>query len=107
MSGSPIEKDADTGLMTAIDKLHEFGGRTVAAGGGEVAESLVAPRTVEGVLHYREQLDVGVAEIFYIGDELIGEFAIREPAIVLLGDAAPGTEMDFVDGDGGFEPIFL
>ena len=107
MSGSPIKEDADAGLMTAVDKLHELGGGTMAAGGGEIAESLVAPGTVEGMLHYREQFDVGVAEIFYVGDELVGEFAIREPAIVLLGDAAPRAEVDLVDGNGGFEPIFL
>ncbi len=57
--------------MTAIDKFHEFGGSAVAAGGGKVAESLVAPGTVEGMLHDGEQLDVRVAEILGIGDELV------------------------------------
>ena len=58
--------------MAAVDEGHEVGGRTVAAGGGEIAESLVAPGAVEGMLHDGKQLDVGVAEIFYVRNELIG-----------------------------------
>ena len=27
--------------------------------------------------------------------------------MVIFRDAAPGTEMDFVDGDGRFEPVFM
>ena len=107
MRGRPIENDAEAGLMAAVDKFHEIGGRAVAAGGGEVAERLVAPGAVEGMLHDGEQLDVRVAEIFDVGDELVAEFAVGEPAIVIFGDAAPGAEMDFVDGDGRFEPVFF
>src|SRR5712664_2972859 len=107
MRGSPIENDAEASLVTAIHKFHEFGGSAVAAGGGKVAEGLVAPRAVEGMLHNGEQFDVGVAEILDIGDELVAELAIVEPAIMLFRDAAPGAEMDFVDGDRRFEPVFL
>src|SRR5882762_2613747 len=32
---------------------------------------------------------------------------VIEPTIVIFRDAAPGTEMDFVDGDRRFEPVFL
>ena len=106
MRGSPVEKDAEAGLMAAVDEFHELGGRAVAAGGGEVAEGLIAPGAVVGMLHDGEQLDVRVAEIFHVGNELIAEFAVGQPAIVIFGDAAPGTEMDFVDGDGLLEPGF-
>ncbi len=107
MSRCPIEKDADASLMAAINKLHELRGRTISAGGREIAQSLVAPGAIKRVLHDGEQLDVGVAEAFYVRDKLIGEFTIGEPAIMFPGDAPPGTEMDFIDGDGGFEPILL
>ena len=95
------------GLVAAVDKLHEIRGRAKAAGGGEVAERLVAPGAVERMLHDGQQFDVGVAEILHVGNELIGEFAIAEPAIVVFGNAAPGAEMDFVNGDRRFEPILL
>src|SRR5882724_813445 len=100
MRGSPIEKDAKTGLVAAIDEFHELRGSAEAAGGGEVAERLVAPGAVERMLHDGEQFDMCVAEIFDVGDELVAQFAVAQPPIVIFGDAAPGTEMDFVDGDG-------
>src|SRR5258707_8867896 len=68
---SPVEEDAQACVMAAVDKLHEFSGRAIAAGGGEVADGLIAPGTVEGMLHDWEQLDVGVAELFYVRNELI------------------------------------
>jgi len=107
MRGRPIEKDAEAGLVAAIDKFHEFGGGAVAAGGGEIAESLITPGAVEGMLHDGEEFDMRVAEVFDVGDELVGEFAIGEPAVVSFGDAPPGAEMDFVDGDRRLEPVFL
>ena len=94
-------------VVAAVDKFHEFRGGAVAAGGGEVANRLIAPGAVEGMLHDGKQFDVGVAEILDVGNELIAEFAVSEPAIAFFGDATPGAEMDFVDGDGGFEPILL
>ena len=95
--GSPIENDADAGLMAAVDEFLKIAGRAEAGGSGVVAESLVAPGAVEGMLHDREQFDVGVAEIFYVRDELVGEFGVGEPAIGVLWDAAPRAEMDFVN----------
>src|SRR5258708_32440754 len=97
MRRRPIENAADAILMAAVDEVHEIGGRTEAAGGGVVAEGLVAPGAVEGVLHDGEQFDVGVAKLSDVGDELFGEFAIGEPAIVVFRNATPGAEMDFVN----------
>src|SRR5580704_10292650 len=105
--GSPVEKNADARVMAAVDKFHEFRGRAVTAGRREIANRLIAPGAVEGMLHDGEQLDVRIAEIFDVGDELVAELAVREPAIAVLGDAAPGTEMNFVNGDRRFEPILL
>src|SRR5258707_12352628 len=78
--GGPIEEDAQAGVVAAVDKLHEFSGRAVAAGGGEIADGLVAPGTVEGILHDGPQVDVGVAEVFYGGNWLIAQFPVGEPA---------------------------
>jgi len=84
MRGGPIQNDAEACLMAAIHEFHEFGGSAVAASGGKVAESLVAPGAVEGMLHDGEQLDVGVTEILDVWDELIAKLAVAQPAIVVL-----------------------
>ena len=107
MRGRPIENYADARDVAAVDEFHELRGRAKAAGDGVVAERLIAPGTVEGMLHDGEQLDVRVAQLFHVGNELVGYFAVGEPAVAFLGNAAPGAEMDFVDGQRRLEPVFL
>ena len=106
MRGSPIENHADAGLVAAVDEFHKFRGRAKAARGRKVAERLVAPGAVIGMLHDGEQFDVGVAEFLNVGDELVAKFAIGEPAIVIFRNAAPRPKMDLVNGDGGLKPVF-
>src|SRR5213076_2742722 len=85
--------------VAPIHELHEFRGSTVAAGDSKIAESLVAPGTVEGMFHDGEQFDVRIAEVFDVRYELLAQFAVAQPSIVVFGHAAPGAGMDFVDGD--------
>src|ERR1700731_3806853 len=66
MGGSPVEDDSYSGVVTTIDEIHEVCGRPVAAGGGVIAEGLVAPGAIEGMLHDRKQFDVGISEFFYV-----------------------------------------
>ena len=54
MRGRPIDNHADAGLVAAIDKFHEFSGRSEAAGDGVVAKCLIAPGAIVGVLHDRQ-----------------------------------------------------
>src|SRR6266513_2402053 len=86
-------------LGEAVSVTREIRGRTVAAGGSKIAESLVAPGTVEGMFHDGEQFDVRIAEVFVVRYELLAQFAVAQPSIVVFGHAAPGAGMDFVDGD--------
>src|ERR1700732_873529 len=85
MSGSPIEDDSDSGIVAAVDEIHEVRGRAIAAGGrgraiaaggSVIAQRLVAPGAVEGMLHDGQQFDVGVAEVSYVRDKLIAEFSV-------------------------------
>ncbi len=46
-----------------------------------------------------EDLDVRVAHELHVGRQLVGQLAVAEPAIVVVGDAHPRAEVDFVDGD--------
>src|SRR5258708_30869125 len=102
MRRRPIENDADAILMAAVDEVHEIGGRAEAAGGGVVAEGLVAPGAVEGGLHDGEQFDVGVAKVSDVGGELFGEVAVGEPAIGVFPKATPRGRMAFVNWDWRF-----
>ena len=70
MRRDPIQNYADSSLMKIVDEVHEVVGCPEAAGGSEIAECLVSPGTVEGVLHYGKQFDVretGVMNV--IGEE--------------------------------------
>src|SRR5260370_37953354 len=71
MRGRPIENHTQSGLVTAIHKFHKSGGSAVAAGGGKVTQGLVVPGAVQGMLHYGQQLDVGVVEMLCVGDALV------------------------------------
>ena len=77
--------------MALIDEILEVGRCPVAAGRREVADDLVAPRLVEGVLHDRQQLDVGEPHVFGVGDQFVGDL----PEIHLVG--APRVQMELVD----------
>ena len=86
-----------------------------------MADDLVAPGPVEGMFGDRENFDVGEAEVFDVGNELGGEFSVGEEAGTgfEVGDdddgfnrsvrtngrfagvaVHPGSEVEFVDGDG-------
>ena len=101
----PIQNDADTRLMEAVDERHEIVWRAVTAGSGKISERLVSPGTVERMLHHRHQFHVRVAHLLQIGNELVGQFRIRKPAVSVLDDAPPGTKMNFIDRDGRGQPI--
>ncbi len=101
----PVEDDADALLVEVVDEEHEVLGRAVAARRREVADRLVAPRPVEGVLHDRQELDVGEARLLDVVGEERGHLPVGQPAVALLGHAAPGAEVDLVDRDGAVEPV--
>ena len=69
----PVDEHADAALVEVVDEAAEPVGVAVAGGRGVVARDLVAPRAAEGVLHRREQLDVGEAEVGDVVGEAGGE----------------------------------
>jgi hypothetical protein len=95
----PVQDDADAVPVEAVDEVHEVLRRAVAARRGEVAEDLVAPGAVERVLRDGHELDVGVAHVAHVGSEPLGELAVPEEAMALLGHPHPGAEVHLVDGD--------
>ena len=69
----PVQDHADAGLVQPVDQQLKLVGVAEPRGRCEVRRHLVAPRTAERVLHDRQQLDVGEAEIGDVVDQLVGE----------------------------------
>ena len=80
----PVQNHADPRLMQGIHQRHEIVGRAVAAGGGEVAGTLIAPAVVQRVLRHRQQLHEVVAHALDIGGQLLGQLPIAEAGAVLM-----------------------
>ena len=83
--GHPVEDDADVLPVALVHKVHQLPRRAVAVCRREVARHLIAPRRVVGVLHNGHQLDVRVAHILDIRDQLrrqivpVVDAAVRMP----------------------------
>ena len=69
-AGHPVHDHANASLVARIDKVHELLRVAVARRGGIVAGCLVAPGTIEGMLHERHDLNVRVAHIAHVVHEL-------------------------------------
>ena len=80
VSRHPIHDDSDAVCMALIHKVHEILWGSEAGCAGVVTDDLVAPGAVEGMFGDGEDFDVGEAEVFDVGDELGGEFAVGEEA---------------------------
>ncbi len=98
--GHPVEQHPDPVLVQVVDQVHQVLRLAVAGRGREVAGRLVAPRAEERVLHHRQQLDVGEAEVLHVVGQLVGQLAVGEPAVALLGPSPPRADVHLVHGLG-------
>ncbi len=74
----------------ASTKCGEILRRAEAAGGRELPGRLIAPGAAEGMLHDRQQLDVGEPEIADIGHQRLRQLPIGQEPVALLHPAPPG-----------------
>ncbi len=105
MPRHPVQHHGEPGVVARIDEMQEIVGAAVAARRCIEAGRLIAPGSVERMLHHRQELDVGEAEVARVGRQFLRELAVTQPAIALLGAASPGTEVDLVDGDWSTQRI--
>src|SRR5713101_2228103 len=96
----PVENDRDVVLVQIVDEVHEILRRAVTRRRSEVTRGLIAPGTIERMLHDREQFDVCESELIYVVGETGRDLAISKRTVVLFGDAHPGAEVNLVDRDG-------
>ncbi len=96
--GHPVQDHADAVLVQGVDEVHEILRRAVVARRRKVSRDLVSPGAEEGVLHDRQEFDVGEAHLPNIVGELRGHLPIGEGAVALFGHPSPRAQVDFVDG---------
>ena len=71
--------------------MHELLGRAVARGRRVVARGLVAPGAIEGVFHDGHDLDMGIAHVAHVVDELDREVVIRVVGAALGREGVAGA----------------
>src|SRR5207244_6608093 len=95
------------GLMTFVDEMAEVVRRTEPTGGRIIICDLITPRTFEGMLGNRQQLDVRVTHFERVRQQLLGKFEITELAISFFSFATPRAEVHFVDTNWTLRPILF
>src|ERR1700733_6086269 len=105
MRGNPIQNYADSPLMKIVHEVHEVGRCPKPAGWSEVAGCLVSPRTIEGMFHDREELNVRKSGVMDIVGKKRGKVAIGQPAITFRRYSLPRAEMHFVDRHGRIQRV--
>src|SRR6266404_1200138 len=89
VSGHPIQNYTYAVAMTVIDEIHEVVGLAVPAGRREVADRLIAPASVVRMFSHRQQLDVRVAHLLHILDEVVSKLTVVEIAASLFRRSHP------------------
>ena len=56
------------------------------------------------MLHHRHQLDVRVAHLAHVGHERVGQLAVAQEPVALLGNATPRAEVHLVDRHRALAP---
>ena len=89
MRRHPIHEHADPGAMTRIDEMPQFVRVPEPARRRVIVCHLIAPRTFEGMLGDRQQLDVGETHLEHIGQQRLGKFEVADKAIPLFHHPLP------------------
>ena len=90
-AGNPVHDHADAGLVAGVDEVHELLRVAEARGRRKVAGGLIAPGAVERVLREGQNLDVRVAHLLHVGDELLREVVVGVEGAALRGEGVAGA----------------
>ena len=103
MSRHPVQNHADVVAVQVVDHIGKIFRRTVTAGRSKVTGHLVAPGAVKGMLRDSHQFDMGIAHLFQIVRNRMGEIAVivETVLIVAVGMAHPAADMALIDGNRG------
>src|SRR5690554_1633275 len=93
----PVEDYPKPRAVAGVDEVGEVRRGTEAPAGRELAQWLVAPGAAKRVLHDRQQLDMGEAQIQHIGDQVRGKFTPVVDLAIVTAVLAPGGDVHLVD----------
>ena len=106
---NPVENHADPLSVHIIHEIHKIIRRTVPAGGCIIPGNLIAPGSVQRMLHNRKQLHMGISHHLYI----LCQFYRNLTVVIKLGTndiipvliplclfPDPRSEMNLIDGHG-------
>ena len=98
MGRNPVQNHADARFVQLVYEVHEVLRGPVSGRRRIVADDLIAPGTVERMLHYRHQLHMRISHFLHIGNHFRRQFAIIvvQPPILRLGER---TQIHFIDAD--------
>ena len=97
MRRHPVENHANSRPMRLVDEILEVLRRAVAMCRRVIAGDLIAPRRVIRILHHRQQFNMRIAHVPYIGNQLLRKLAEGQDASILV--PLPGPRMHLVNID--------
>src|SRR5690242_5982924 len=97
MRGHPIENYSNAALVKVVHEVHKIRWSAKPAGGSEIPGNLIAPGSIERMLHDRHQLDMSETGVVEIIGENRSHLTIAEPPIPFLGNAPPRSKMSLID----------
>ena len=116
MGGHPVQNHADSLTVHIIHKIHKIVRSSVTAGGRVIPRHLIAPGSVQGMLHHRHQLHMGIPHLLQIVRQRLrdlpvivkfraGDLLALRVLLQLL--APPGPQVNLVDGHRAGEQVVL
>ena len=105
VSGNPVKDHAKTVAMHGVDEVGEVVGGAESRCWGEVADGLIAPTSVKGILVDRHQFHVREVEFTHVDHEIVGDLAIVEEAGWVVRGPFPRAELKFINRDRRVERL--
>ena len=84
MGRDPVHDHADSAAMGQVDQILELFRAAVSGGRAVIPRDLIAPGSVEGMLHHGQQFDVCVTHAFDVFDQRICSLLVRHRGSVIM-----------------------
>ena len=96
MGRNPVQNHANSCFMQLIDKIHKILRCPIACSRCIIADDLIAPGSIQRVLHNRHQLHMGISHFLHIGNDLRCKLPVVIISAAVLG-LCKGAQIHFVN----------
>ena len=76
MGRHPIQDHTDPGPVQPVHQIHKIMGRAVAAGGGKIPHTLIAPAVIQRIFRHRQQFYIVIPHVPDVFGQLIRHIAV-------------------------------